>query len=46
MLSSYLFLGEYMDKYRLIAIVLVVVGIGVFMHSGKILALLNEKSQA
>ncbi|CAE6866284.1 putative amino-acid metabolite efflux pump [Paraburkholderia nemoris] len=43
MLSSYFFFGEYINKYRLIAIVVVIVGIGVFMNAGKILALFKRE---
>jgi O-acetylserine/cysteine efflux transporter len=39
MLSSHIFFGEHIDKYRLMAIALVVIGIGIFMSAGKILLL-------
>jgi O-acetylserine/cysteine efflux transporter len=42
MLSSYFFLDEHIDLYRLLAIVLVISGLGVFINSGRILTLLKR----
>jgi O-acetylserine/cysteine efflux transporter len=46
MLSSHLFFGEYISPYRLIAVVFVIGGIGVFTNAGKILPLFKtERSE-
>lgn len=42
MLSSYFFLDEHIDLYRMLAIVLVISGLGVFINSGRILTLLKR----
>lgn len=42
MLSSYFFFGENIDHYRMTAIVLVIVGLGVFINSVRILAILRR----
>lgn len=43
MLCSYFFFGEVISGYRLLAITLVIFGIGVFMNAGKILSLLKTE---
>ncbi|RDS86210.1 EamA family transporter [Dyella psychrodurans] len=42
MLSSHFFFSESLDHYRILAIALVIVGLGVFINSGKILSQLKR----
>jgi O-acetylserine/cysteine efflux transporter len=45
MLSSYIFFDEHIDRHRMIAIALVITGLGVFINSGRISAALQKKNR-